>query len=105
MERASVLHQPDGVRLQRNHIVPIRELNGVLIALVARLSRVPSTHKKRRSLKKSRRISDLKTCMLPGVFPMKGVLEDVLDSHQQDKLNSKSTWCLERHQWHEHRID
>nr|GFB35540.1 hypothetical protein [Tanacetum cinerariifolium] len=36
MERACVLHEPDGVRSQWHHIVPIRELNGVLIALVAR---------------------------------------------------------------------
>ncbi|GJW50798.1 hypothetical protein Tco_0092149 [Tanacetum coccineum] len=36
VERASILHQPDGVGSQRHHIVPIRELNGVSIALVAR---------------------------------------------------------------------
>ncbi|GKB64568.1 hypothetical protein Tco_0920754 [Tanacetum coccineum] len=36
VERASVLHQPDGIRSQRHHIVPYGELNGVSIALVAR---------------------------------------------------------------------
>ncbi|GJW79507.1 retrovirus-related pol polyprotein from transposon TNT 1-94 [Tanacetum coccineum] len=36
VERASVLHQTDGVGSQRYHIVPIREYNGVSIALVAR---------------------------------------------------------------------
>nr|GEY93340.1 hypothetical protein [Tanacetum cinerariifolium] len=36
VERASVLHQPNGVGSQMHHIVPIEELNGVLIALVAR---------------------------------------------------------------------
>nr|GEX29498.1 hypothetical protein [Tanacetum cinerariifolium] len=35
IERASVLHQPDGVESQRYHIVPFEELNGVSIALVA----------------------------------------------------------------------
>nr|GEZ12958.1 hypothetical protein [Tanacetum cinerariifolium] len=35
VERASVLHQPNGVRSQMYHIVPYRELNGVSIALVA----------------------------------------------------------------------
>ncbi|GKA59236.1 hypothetical protein Tco_0758549 [Tanacetum coccineum] len=34
VERASILHQPDGVRSQRHHIVLFGELNGVLIALV-----------------------------------------------------------------------
>ncbi|GKC85840.1 hypothetical protein Tco_1141557, partial [Tanacetum coccineum] len=29
------LHQPDGVRSKRCHIVPIGELNGVPVALVA----------------------------------------------------------------------
>ncbi|GJY81715.1 hypothetical protein Tco_0494466 [Tanacetum coccineum] len=38
VKRASVLHQPDGVRSQRHHIVPIEEINGVLIALVARVN-------------------------------------------------------------------
>nr|GEV34785.1 hypothetical protein [Tanacetum cinerariifolium] len=38
VERASILYQPDGVRSQRHNIVPIRELNGVLIALVDRAS-------------------------------------------------------------------
>ncbi|GJV55754.1 reverse transcriptase domain-containing protein [Tanacetum coccineum] len=36
VERASILHQPDGVESQRHHIVPYEELNGVSIALVAR---------------------------------------------------------------------
>ncbi|GJT63691.1 hypothetical protein Tco_1015171 [Tanacetum coccineum] len=36
VKRASVLHQPNGVGSQRHHIVPIEDLNGVLIALVAR---------------------------------------------------------------------
>ncbi|GKB11412.1 hypothetical protein Tco_0845335 [Tanacetum coccineum] len=36
VERASVLHQSDGVGLQRHHIVPIGEFNGVSIALVDR---------------------------------------------------------------------
>ncbi|GJT44401.1 hypothetical protein Tco_0953116 [Tanacetum coccineum] len=36
VERASVLHQPDDVGSQRHHIVPIGELNGVLIAFMAR---------------------------------------------------------------------
>ncbi|GKB42823.1 hypothetical protein Tco_0887765 [Tanacetum coccineum] len=36
VKRASVLHQLDGVGSQRHHIVPIGELNGVSIALVAR---------------------------------------------------------------------
>nr|GEV74083.1 hypothetical protein [Tanacetum cinerariifolium] len=36
VERASVLHQPNGVESQRHHIVPIEELNVVSIALVAR---------------------------------------------------------------------
>ncbi|GJR04314.1 hypothetical protein Tco_0527298 [Tanacetum coccineum] len=36
VERASILNQPDGVGSQRHHIVPIGELNGVSIALVAR---------------------------------------------------------------------
>nr|GEY29309.1 hypothetical protein [Tanacetum cinerariifolium] len=36
VERASVLHQPDRVRSQRHHVVPIKDLNGVLISLVAR---------------------------------------------------------------------
>ncbi|GJX75829.1 hypothetical protein Tco_0322640 [Tanacetum coccineum] len=36
VERASVLHQPDGVESQRHHIVPIGDLNGVSIAHVAR---------------------------------------------------------------------
>ncbi|GJU38570.1 hypothetical protein Tco_1191527 [Tanacetum coccineum] len=35
VERASVLHQPDGVRSPRHHIVPIGVLNGVSIALMA----------------------------------------------------------------------
>nr|GEY05126.1 copia protein [Tanacetum cinerariifolium] len=35
-ERASVLYQPDGNGSQRHHIVPIEELDGVSIALVAR---------------------------------------------------------------------
>ncbi|GJZ24939.1 hypothetical protein Tco_0562398 [Tanacetum coccineum] len=39
VERASVLHQPDGVGSQRHHIVPYGELNGVSIALVARVRR------------------------------------------------------------------
>ncbi|GJU86161.1 TONNEAU 1a-like protein [Tanacetum coccineum] len=36
VERASILHQSDGVGTQRHHIVPIGELNGVSIALVSR---------------------------------------------------------------------
>nr|GEW33110.1 hypothetical protein [Tanacetum cinerariifolium] len=36
VERASVLHPPDGVGSQRHQIVPYEELNGVLIDLVAR---------------------------------------------------------------------
>ncbi|GJV45919.1 hypothetical protein Tco_1430455 [Tanacetum coccineum] len=36
VERASVLHRSDNVGSQRHHIVPFGELNGVLIALVAR---------------------------------------------------------------------
>ncbi|GKE32734.1 hypothetical protein Tco_1452056 [Tanacetum coccineum] len=39
VERASVLHQPDGVGSQRHHIVPIGELNGVSIALMARFDK------------------------------------------------------------------
>ncbi|GKA79804.1 hypothetical protein Tco_0786400 [Tanacetum coccineum] len=35
VERAYVLHQPDGVGSQRHHIVPYGELNGVSIALMA----------------------------------------------------------------------
>ncbi|GKB99700.1 hypothetical protein Tco_0985837, partial [Tanacetum coccineum] len=34
VEWASILHQPDGVGSQRHHVVRIRELNSVLIALV-----------------------------------------------------------------------
>nr|GEV61553.1 retrovirus-related Pol polyprotein from transposon TNT 1-94 [Tanacetum cinerariifolium] len=37
VERASILHQPDGVRSQRHHIVSYGELNGVSIALVVDL--------------------------------------------------------------------
>nr|GFA42631.1 hypothetical protein [Tanacetum cinerariifolium] len=33
---ASVLHQPDGVGSKRYHVVPYRELDGILVALVAR---------------------------------------------------------------------
>ncbi|GKA22567.1 hypothetical protein Tco_0708529 [Tanacetum coccineum] len=40
VERASVLHQPDGVGSQRHHIVPYRELNCVLIALMARYKKM-----------------------------------------------------------------
>nr|GEV71777.1 hypothetical protein [Tanacetum cinerariifolium] len=36
VERTYVLYQPDGVGSQRHHIIPYEELNGVLIALVAR---------------------------------------------------------------------
>nr|GEU59366.1 hypothetical protein [Tanacetum cinerariifolium] len=36
VERASVLHQPDGIGSLRHHIVPIGELPGVSVALVAR---------------------------------------------------------------------
>ncbi|GJT68699.1 hypothetical protein Tco_1020179 [Tanacetum coccineum] len=36
VERASILHQSDGVGPQRHHIIPIGDLNGVSIALVAR---------------------------------------------------------------------
>ncbi|GJW97918.1 hypothetical protein Tco_0179726 [Tanacetum coccineum] len=36
--RASILHQPDDIGSQRHQIVPIGELNGVLIALVAGVS-------------------------------------------------------------------
>ncbi|GJW46965.1 hypothetical protein Tco_0078611 [Tanacetum coccineum] len=35
VERAFVLHQPDGVGWQRHHIVPYGELNGVSITLMA----------------------------------------------------------------------
>nr|GEW36660.1 ribonuclease H-like domain-containing protein [Tanacetum cinerariifolium] len=38
LERASVLHQLNGVGTQRHHIVPIGELNGVSIALTARVN-------------------------------------------------------------------
>ncbi|GJY81496.1 RNA-directed DNA polymerase, eukaryota, partial [Tanacetum coccineum] len=38
VERASILHQPDGVRSKRHHIVPFGDLSGVLVALVDRLS-------------------------------------------------------------------
>ncbi|GKE04075.1 hypothetical protein Tco_1396093 [Tanacetum coccineum] len=38
VERASILHQPDGLGSQRRHIVTYGELNDVLIALVARVS-------------------------------------------------------------------
>nr|GEV64716.1 hypothetical protein [Tanacetum cinerariifolium] len=33
--RASILHQPDGVRSKRYHIIPFKELNGVLVAFMA----------------------------------------------------------------------
>nr|GEY06054.1 hypothetical protein [Tanacetum cinerariifolium] len=33
VERVSVLHQPDGVGSKRHHIIPIGDLNGVLVAL------------------------------------------------------------------------
>ncbi|GJZ61329.1 hypothetical protein Tco_0617466 [Tanacetum coccineum] len=36
VKRESILHQPDGVGSQRHHIIPIGELNGVSIALMAR---------------------------------------------------------------------
>ena len=36
VERASVLHQPDGVGSERFHIIPLGNFNGVSIALVAR---------------------------------------------------------------------
>ncbi|GKE77724.1 hypothetical protein Tco_1543844 [Tanacetum coccineum] len=36
VERASVLHQPDGDGSKRYHVVPYEELNGISIALVAR---------------------------------------------------------------------
>jgi hypothetical protein len=36
MECTSALHQPDGVGSQGRHIGSLSELNGVLIALVAR---------------------------------------------------------------------
>nr|GEV49410.1 hypothetical protein [Tanacetum cinerariifolium] len=38
VERASVLHQPDGVGSNRYHIVPYRELSGILVALVASIN-------------------------------------------------------------------
>ncbi|GKB15063.1 hypothetical protein Tco_0848986 [Tanacetum coccineum] len=41
VECTSVLHQPDGVGSQRRHIVPVGELNGVLIDLVACLPNLP----------------------------------------------------------------
>ncbi|GJT45551.1 hypothetical protein Tco_0954266 [Tanacetum coccineum] len=43
IERASVLHQPDGVGSQRQHIVPIEELNGVSITLAARSGVISKT--------------------------------------------------------------
>nr|GEV35179.1 reverse transcriptase domain-containing protein [Tanacetum cinerariifolium] len=36
VERAFILHQLDGVRSQRHHIITIREVNGVLIAIMSR---------------------------------------------------------------------
>nr|GEX28904.1 putative retrotransposon Ty1-copia subclass protein [Tanacetum cinerariifolium] len=40
MERASVLHQPNGVELKRYHVVPYGELDGIHVALVARFGAV-----------------------------------------------------------------
>nr|GEW78191.1 hypothetical protein [Tanacetum cinerariifolium] len=43
VERASVLHQPDGVGSKRYHMVPYGELNGILVSIVARYEVISKT--------------------------------------------------------------